>query len=97
MKTLTREEAEKLLCEIGHVANIEIPFAVYPDGSERSKTIEKRCVLNNGVIYNPFSGAQLGASSNERNAEKAMKFIKKEFYVYSSYFNWATGDYLIES
>lgn len=101
MKKVTREQAEKLLLEVGHQAHITVPVKLkeneqYANIETGENTTEEwKTVLNNAMVYNPHSKKQYGMSSNEKNAKNAMKFIKDRFYVYSSYFNWANGNYLI--
>lgn len=90
VKQITHEEALILLTEIGHVASITIPVM---DNHTREE--EYKAVLRNAIVYNPYHGVQRGMGSNESNAERAMRYIKKRFRVYSSYFSWATGDYEI--
>lgn len=90
MKTISFEEAQKMLEDVGHVANVSVPVKD-EYGDENYKT-----VLNNGMVYNPYRGGQIGMSSNDKNAEAAMRFIDRRFRVHSSYFSWATGDYEVE-
>lgn len=94
MKTVTFEEAMKLLSDIGHQSHITVPFL--ENGEENWRT-----VLNNAMVYNPIPAAkmrQIGMSSNEKNAKTAMNFIAPigRFKLYSAYFSYANNEYVIE-
>ncbi len=91
-KQITEKEATQLLEEIGSHASVSVEIK---DINGIPKT---GYVLNNGMVYDPFTNKQRGMASNNVNAEKAMRQILKTgnmFSVYSSYFNQATGDYEI--
>jgi len=93
MKTITRKEATTLLYEVGHQSNVTVK--TFDEHGDEKKGI----VLNNGMVYNPVNNTQLGMSNNQDNAERALVEILKvgnEFSIYSSYFNYATGDYEIK-
>ena len=91
MKNLSKKEAQRILSEVGHHANVTV------ETFDKEGYPQTQCVLNNAI---PFSlgGAQLGSSDNSSNAKKALAQIKKaggQFKIYSSYFYWATGEYSI--
>jgi hypothetical protein len=93
MKTVTTQEALNLLEEIGHQATVTV---IVKDEHGDDK---KGYVLNEAMVYDPFTNKQRGMSDNKDNAERAMKQLQKtgnKFSVYSAYFSWATGEYEIE-
>jgi hypothetical protein len=54
--------------------------------------------LNNGFCYIPTVNDGRGVTGgNDADLKKAWRYAKKNgsFSIYSSYFSWATGDYII--
>lgn len=93
MKTLTTQEALNLFEEIGHQATVTVTV------KDKYGEDKKGYILNQAMVYDPFTNKQRGMSSNKDNAERAMKQLQKtgnKFSIYSAYFSWATGDYQIE-
>ena len=80
-----------MLADYGHHVNVTVPVL------DENGDTQQRCVLNNAVVYNPYGkkSSQIGMSSNEQNAEKAMKFIKKGATVHSAVFPFCSGEYVI--
>lgn len=90
-KQITRSEFKQMLSDYGHHLNVTVPV------TDLHGDIQERTVLNNAIVYNPYGekSTQVGMSSNEQNAETAMKFVKKEAKVHSSVFAFCSGEYVI--
>lgn len=94
MKTISYNEAIDLLEKVGHISNISVPVEEKNEYGD-VMSVKWVSILNNAVVYDLY-GAQLGSGSNRYNAEKAITNIKKEFKIYSSYFNSDSGLYILE-
>lgn len=90
-KEVTRSEFQQMLSDYGHHMNVTVPV------TDEHGDVQDRTVLNNAMVYNPYGKkiSQVGMSSNEQNAEAAMKFIKKEAKVHSDVFHFCAGEYVI--
>jgi hypothetical protein len=93
-KQITREEAINLFIRIGDACNVSAEVFT------ANFQYEETAVLNNGVVFINGQGSTFlnneTHTGRERNAIEALKQIEKignKFKVYSSYFNWANGDY----
>lgn len=94
MKTISRKEAFELFERIGSLSNITIPNGdTEPDHNGNDVEI-MRTILNDAIVYSP-SGVQIGGADSKTNAKNAMKYVDDRFSVRSSYYSWASGDYVV--
>ena len=86
-KQITSTEFQQILENYGSNSNVTITV--------RSKEVT---VLNNGMVYNPFSPKvkQYGMASDTKNAANAMKFIGSQATISSNAYPHISGSYNIE-
>ena len=91
LKEVSRQEFQQMLSDYGHHLNVTVAVL------DEHGVTQQRCVLNNAVVYNPYGKrlSQIGMSSNEQNAETALRFIKRNATVYSAVFPFCSGEYVI--
>lgn len=76
LQEISFEEVSNLMIEIGSYSSFSILLNETDFMQEHEQ--EWGIILNNSMPYNPYSHSQLGMSNNEKNAEKAMNFLKRD-------------------